>query len=194
MFLGFAMLMMAPLRVEYLANPRYGVRLNGEVLTAGTVALFTSVIPNIARLILNPLWGRLFDRMNFFTLRIVLNAGFALGILSFFSGGSLPGLVAGAVFFGISNAGADVAWSLWVTKFAPPERVAEYMSVHTFFTGVRGVIAPAVAFYMVSGVNPITLGWISVGLILIGSAFLLPEIRFGKHARPAAALVEEVSD
>ncbi|NDF01570.1 MAG: hypothetical protein EB034_25395, partial [Verrucomicrobia bacterium] len=47
----------------------------------------------------------------------------------------------GAVIFGVSNAGGDVAWSLWVTKFAPPERVADYMSVHTFFTGVRGVAA-----------------------------------------------------
>ncbi len=194
MFLGSAMLMMSPMRVEYLANPKYGVTLNGQILTAGMVALLTSVIPNIARLILNPLWGHLFDRMNFFKLRIVLNLGFALGILSFFSGGSLAGLVAGAVFFGISNAGADVAWSLWVTKFAPPERVADYMSVHTFFTGVRGVFAPAVAFYAVSGIDPSVLGWVSVGLIAIGSAFLLPEIRFGKQARLAFSGVEKVSE
>jgi MFS family permease len=194
MFIGFAMLMMSPLRVEYLANPSYGVTLNGQILTAGMVALLTSVIPNIARFLLNPLWGRLFDRMNFFTLRIVLNLGFALGILAFFSGKSLAGLIAGAVFFGISNAGADVAWSLWVTKFAPPERVADYMSVHTFFTGVRGVFAPVVAFYLVSGIDPSVLGWISVGLIGIGSAFLLPEIRFGKQARPAVSAVEKVSE
>jgi hypothetical protein len=31
-------------------------------------------------------------------------------------------------------------------------------------------------------------------LILIGSSFLLPEIKFGKSARPAAALVEEISE
>ena len=48
----------------------------------------------------------------------------------------------------ISGAGADVAWSLWVTKFAPPERVADYMSVHTFFTGVRGFLAPVTASKM----------------------------------------------
>jgi len=47
MFLGFATLMMAPLRVEYLANRRYGVRVHGDVLTAGTVALITGVIPNV---------------------------------------------------------------------------------------------------------------------------------------------------
>src|SRR5882757_3291797 len=111
MFLGFATLMMAPLRVEYLANRRYGVRVHGDVLTAGTVALITGVIPNVARLILNPIWGWLFDRMNFFVLRITLNFGFMLGIVSFFTTGSLVGLVIGAILFGISNAGADVAWS-----------------------------------------------------------------------------------
>jgi len=194
MFLGFALLMMAPLRVEYLANAKYGVHWHGQLLTAGTIALLTGVIPNIARLILNPVWGWLFDRMNFFVLRLTLNAGFALGILSFFVNGSVAGLVAGAVFFGISNAGADVAWGLWVTKFAPPERVADYMSVHTCFTGLRGVVAPVVAFYLVSDLPLNVLGWVSVGLIVIGSAFLVPEIKFGRAARPGPTLVEEISD
>jgi len=193
-FLGFATLMMAPLRIEYLANPRYGVRVHGKLLTAGMIALFTGVIPNAVRLFLNPFWGWLFDRMNFFVLRITLNIGFVLGILSFFTMGSLAGLVLGAIVFGISNAGADVAWSLWVTKFAPAERVADYMSVHTFFTGVRGLAAPLTAFYLVSILPLNLLGWISAGLILIGSCFLVPEIKFGKTARPAAALVEEVPE
>jgi hypothetical protein len=194
MFLGFAMVMMAPLRIEYLANARYGVRWHGQLLTAGTIALLTGVIPNIARLILNPLWGWLFDHMNFFVLRLTLNLGFALGIVSFFVSGSTAGLVAGAIFFGISNAGADVAWGLWVTKFAPPDRVADYMAVHICFTGVRGVVAPAVAFYLVSSLPLNVLGWISVGLIVIGSAFLVPEIKFGKTARRGPTLVEQISE
>jgi len=194
MFLGFANLMMVPLRVEYLANPRYGVTLRGAALTAGTIALLTGVLPNLARLLLNPLWGWLFDRMNFFLLRITLNIGFVLGILSFFVSGSMAGLIAGAIFFGVSMAGGDVAWSLWVTKFAPPDRVADYMSVHTFFTGVRGVIAPLVAFHLVGGLSLPVMGWISAGLIVVGSLFLVPEIRSGRAARPAAALVEEVSE
>jgi len=194
MFLGFAMLMMSPLRVEYLANPKYGVQWQGHLLTAGAVALLTGVIPNVARLLLNPVWGWLFDHVNFFVLRLSLNIALVAGILSFFINGSAAGLVAGAIVFGISNAGADVAWSLWVTKFAPPDRVADYMSVHTFFTGVRGVLAPVVAFSFVSGMPLHVLGWISVGLIVLGSMFLVPEIKFGKTARPAAALVEEVGE
>ena len=186
--------MMAPLRVEYLANPIYGVQVKGQVLTAFMVAVLTGVIPNSARLILNPLWGWLFDRMNFFVLRITLNCGFMLGIVSFFITGSVAGLVIGAVLFGMSNAGADVAWGLWVTKFAPPDRVADYMSVHTFFTGLRGVAAPLLAFYLVSRMSPNLLAWVSVGLIIVASLFLVPEIKFGKRARRAAPLVEEFTD
>ncbi|MBI3850627.1 MAG: MFS transporter [Verrucomicrobia bacterium] len=194
MFLGFATLMMAPLRVEYLANAKYGMTQHGLPLTAGKIALLTGVIPNLARLVLSPVWGWLFDRMNFFVLRITLNIGFALGILSFFTSGTMTGLVVAAIIYGISNAGGDVAWSLWVTKFAPPRRVADYMSVHTFFTGVRGVLAPLVAFQLVSGVSMQVLGWISAGLIVAGTSMLIPEIKFGKGARQAAALVEEVSE
>lgn len=194
MFLGFAMLMMSPLRVEYLANPEHGVEVHGQLLTSGLIALLTGVIPNVARLILNPVWGWLFDRMNFFVLRLTLNLGLMAGIFSFFTTGTLTGLVVGGVLFGISSAGADVAWSLWVTKFAPPDRVADYMSVHTFFTGVRGVIAPVTAFYLVSDLQPHIIGWMGVGLIATGSIFLVPEIKHGKLARHGKVPVEEVSD
>ena len=194
MFLGIATLMMLPLRVEYLANPEHGITLRGAQLTAANIALLTGVIPNIARLLLNPFWGWLFDRMNFFVLRIMLNLGFAFGAISFFVGGTMPWLAVGAVFFGFSNSGADVAWGLWVTKFAPPGRVADYMSVHTFFTGVRGLIAPLVAFHLIARLPFHLVGWICAGLILIGTALLVPEIQAGKGARKAAPLVEEVSD
>jgi hypothetical protein len=186
--------MMAPLRVEYLANTKYDLRIKGEVLSPLMISLLALILPNSARLVLNPVWGWLFDKMNFFVLRITLNCGFILGIVSFFITGSLAGLAIGAIFFGMSNAGADVAWGLWVTKFAPPDRVADYMSVHTFFTGVRGVAAPLVAFFLVSRTSPHALAWISVVLIIIASSFLVPEIKFGRTARRGAPLVEEVTD
>jgi MFS family permease len=189
MLMGFANLMMLPLRVEYLANPKY--KLN---LSVAMVAFLTGVIPNLARLVLSPVWGALFDRMNFFTLRVTLNIGFAIGILTFFVSNSFWGLIAGAIIFGISNAGGDVAWSLWVTKFAPPARVADYMSVHTFFTGVRGVIAPAIGFALVTQLPFAVLAVISSALIVAASLLLLPEIKFGQRGRKGAVLVEEISD
>ena len=189
MLMGFSNLMMLPLRVEYLANPQYN-----QAFTVGTIALLTGVIPNVARLVLSPVWGHLFDRMNFFALRVTLNLGFAVGILTFFTTDTFTGLVIGAIVFGVSNAGGDVAWSLWVTKFAPPERVADYMSVHTFLTGVRGVVAPLCAFYLISRVSPELLAAVSCGMIVLATALLIPEIKFGRKAARSSALVEEVSE
>jgi MFS family permease len=99
----------------------------------------------------------------------------------------------GAIVFGISNAGGDIAWSLWVTKFAPENRVADYMSVHTFFTGVRGLLAPITAFQLAKTLPLTTLGWVSAGLIFASIALLLPEIRFGQ-GKKKEPLVEEVSE
>ena len=194
MFMGFANLMIIPLRVEYLANPKYGVTWNGAALTVAQIALLVGVIPNLARLGMSPVWGWLFDRMNFFVLRIVLNTGFALGMLSFFGGQQLIWLVTGAIIYGISNAGGDVAWSLWVTKFAPPERVADYMSVHTFFTGLRGVLAPVVAFQLVAHWSLASISWLGAGMIVFATLLLIPEVKFGKGARPGTILIEEVTD
>ncbi len=175
MLMGFANLMMMPLRVEYLANPRYGL-----VLSAQEIALMTSIIPSLTRLVLSPVWGWLFDRMNFFVLRITVNMAFAVGIVAFFTGASLPGLIIGSVVFGVAFSGGDLAWSLWVTKFAPASRVADYMSVHTFFTGLRGVVAPLLAFQLVSQLPIETLGVICFAIIAGATALLVPEIRYGK--------------
>lgn len=189
MLMGFANLMMLPLRVEYLGNPRYGLELDVR-----QIALVIGVIPNIARLLMSQVWGWLFDRMNFFALRVVLNLGFALGILTFFLSDSLPGLITGAIIFGISNAGGDVAWGLWVTKLAPPERVADYMSVHTFFTGIRGVLAPVVAFYAARSFPLGTIGACCAALIFAASLLLVPEIRWARQARQGRSLGDSVSE
>ena len=194
MIMGFANLMIGPLRVEYLANAKHGVTWNGVTLTTAQIALLVGVIPNLARLVMSPVWGWLFDRMNFFVLRILLNTGFALGMLSFFGGNHFAWLIIGAIIYGISNAGGDVAWSLWVTKFAPPERVADYMSVHTFFTGLRGVIAPVVAFQLIAHYSVSAISWLGAIMIFVATLILIPEIKSGRGAKRSAALTEEVSE
>jgi hypothetical protein len=179
MLMGFANLMMLPLRIEYLANPRYHLALDADV-----VAMLTGVIPHTARFVMSPVWGYLFDRMNLFALRITLNMGFMLGIVGFFTSDSPAGLVLSAVIYGISNAGGDVAWTLWVTRFAPSERVAEYMAVHTFLTGVRGVIAPAAAFCLIERFSVGQLAGFCALFIIAASVMLLPEIRAARGAAP----------
>ncbi len=189
MFMGFGNLMMFPMRVDYLANPEYGMALD-----VGMVALIVGVIPNVARLITSAMWGWLFDHMNFFVLRTVLNFGFALGIGIYFHSETVPGLVVGAILFGVSHAGGDVAWSLWVTKFAPPERVADYMSTHTFFTGVRGALGPIIGFSLVGSLGLPNLSLLSIAFITVSIFLLVKEIPAGRQGRDESALNEDVSE
>ncbi len=186
MLMGFANLMMIPMRVEMLANPKYGI-----AMSVGEIAFLTGVVPNAARLVLSPAWGWLFDRVNFFVLRIIVNFGFALGILTFFTGTDFNSLVIGSIIFGISNAGGDISWSLWVTKFAPQNRIADYMSVHTFFTGLRALAAPITAFQLAKTLPLTTLGLAAAVLIFFATVLLMTEIKAGRRAKSAEALVEE---
>jgi MFS family permease len=192
MLVGFSNLMMHPMRVEYLGNAKYEL-----ALSPLQIMVYVNVIPNIVRLCLSPVWGYLFDRVNFFRMRIAINISFALGIFSFFTGGSFTGLLLGGIFYGIANAGGDLAWSLWVTKIAPPARVAEYMSVHTFCTGLRGVAAPLISYQVVSAAKGpegmSLLGWCCGGMIVLASLLLIPEALSTKLRR-SAPLTGEVSE
>jgi hypothetical protein len=177
MLLGFGNLMMLPLRTEYLANPIYGIH-----LSEFEIALYVSILPNLARLGGTYIWGRLFDSMNFFSMRIILNLSFLTGIVSFFLTDAWVTLAISALIFGFSTSGGDVAWTLWVTKFAPPERVPDYMAVHTFFTGIRGLLAPMTAFALLGVFDIQTLSLIAAALILMAS-ILLFSIREGSRGR-----------
>ena len=144
--------------------------------------MLTVTIPSVVRLACMPLFGRAFDKMSFFSARILVNMLFALYVAAFFSGSSDIGLVLGAVAFGVASAGGDLMWSLWVTKFAPPGRVADYMGLHTFFTGVRAVSAPLLGFLIISRVALTSVAWIAAALIVISSMVLLPEARLERRS------------
>ncbi len=183
MLMGFGNLMLLPLRVEFLANPRYGIDADPAQIT-----LLTVTVPSVVRLLCMPLFGGLFDRMSFFSARIMVNLLFALYVGAFFSGSSDLGLFLGAVAFGVGSAGGDLMWSLWVTKFAPPGRVADYMGLHTFFTGVRATCAPLLGFLVIERFDLETVAWIAAALIIVSSMVLLPEARLERANRRAAGL------
>jgi len=171
MILGFGNLLCFSLFVEYVSNPEYGYQFD-EL----TIATITGVIPEVMFLIFVIGWGVIFDRMNFFLVRTVINLLFAAGILFYFVGDGVWALCVGIALHGIARAGGNVAWSLWVTKFAKGEHVAEYMSVHTFLTGTRGIIAPFIAFPLVQSQGPETIGLIGAGLILAATVIIFPSI------------------
>jgi MFS family permease len=181
MLMGFGNLMLLPLRVEFLARPQYGIN-----ATAGRIAVLTVVVPSVVRLLSMPLFGAVFDRMSFFAARIMVNGLFALYVAAFFTGTSTVGLFIGAVVLGVGSAGGDLMWSLWVTKFAPAGRTADYMGLHTFFTGIRAVLAPLVGFAIIGHVS---LGWVAVlaaGFMVASSLVLVPEARAERAVRQEA--------
>lgn len=166
MLLGFGNLMMIPLRVEYLANPEYGINASNE-----TVALLTLVLPSLIRMASTKVWGALFDRMHFIPWRLCVNACFLISILIFFNTTSLAWLAIASIIEGLGRGGGMIAWNLWVTKVAPPDKISAYMSVHTAFTGIRGTAAPFVGFYLIQHADPSQTSIFAAALI--GISFLI---------------------
>jgi hypothetical protein len=56
---------------------------------------------------------------------------------------------------------------------------------------LRGVIAPLVAFWLVTQLSVAALGGISAGLIVLASAILLREVKLGKAPDPGTTLIEK---
>jgi len=183
MVLGFGNLLCFSLFVEYISNPVYGYDLKEF-----TIAFITGSVPEIMFLLFVVGWGIVFDRVNFFLVRLVLNFFFLAGILVYYLGSGVWALCIGIGLHGIARAGGNIAWSLWVTKFTTADLVAEYMSVHTFLCGVRGVIAPFLAFSTAAWLGPEVVGISGAALIFIASLMIWPSVRFGPSGGEATQL------
>jgi MFS family permease len=191
MVMGFANLVLLPLRVEFLGNEAFGFG-----YPAWLVVGLLTVVPESARLLTIPMWGLAFDRMNFLSMRILVNACFGLSPFLFFTPW-MPCQVLGAFLFGMGLGGAQIAWNLWVTKFAPPERTADYMSVHAFLTGTRGLLGSMLALNLL-GVLPIqSMAWTAGGIMFFSCLMLLPILHHGSSRRrmqPAPAPRQQDGD
>jgi len=172
MCIGIANLMTIPLRVEYMASPKYGINASNE-----TITLVIVLVPSIFRVISTRIWGLVFDRINLLTLRCILNALLTVSIFTFFRAETLGVFVFASIVHGIAHGGGNVAWNLWVTKIAPPEQTGAYMSVHTAFTGVRGFLSPFIGFLVISQFGPILISPFAVVLAIVSILIQLPLIR-----------------
>jgi len=171
MLLGVGNLVAMALFAEYVSNERYGFGFN-----EAEISMVTTTVPMLAFILSVVFWGMVFDKMEFYRLRVLVNLFFIAGILTFFFAPTYLWLCAGMALHGMGKAGGNVIWSLWVTKFAPAENVGEYMSVHTCLTGVRGIFTAFIAFPLILWIGPFGVGMIGAGLILLSSLFLMPEV------------------
>ena len=180
--MGFANLWVLPLRVDYIASTTYGIEASPVI-----VALIITVIPETIRFLFIPFWARLFDRMNFIVLRMILNVLFGIGIALFFISKNLLVIGTGSALIGLAFAGGSIAWALWVTKYAPSGKVSAYMSVHVCLTGIRGTIGPIIGYWAAAQVGATMTGWISCGLMILATVMLLPEIKHGRKKMLASS-------
>lgn len=169
MFMGFGNLMLIPVRVEYLANSRYGVTASNA-----QIALVMAVTVPAFRILSVPIWGKVFDLLNLIVVRVILNITFMVSIVIFFTTHSLWVMGVGAAMLGVAFGGGALIWSLWVTKIAPPEKVSHYMSVHGMLTGVRATTAPFLGYYLLERGGPLFVASISVVMIVISCFLFLP--------------------
>ena len=168
MLMGIGNLITIPLRVEYLANPNYGLNLSNTM-----VLIITMVIPLITRVASTPVWGWAFDKFNLAFVRISINLFFLFGLFLYFQTKDLLLLGFASALIGMATGGGTMAWALWVTKVAPKGAESSYMSVHSFFTGVRGVPAPFLGYWILTNLGPNQVSWTSATLIIFSCLVFL---------------------
>lgn len=172
MLVGFGNLWALPLKAVYLTETGRGLG-----YSAGRTTLILAVIPVAMKLLVNPIWARLYSRLSFPALRISINVFFMISTPLFFLTDSLWVIILSAVLYGIAASGSPFIWQLWVTRIVPPEETRIYQSVHAFLAGVRGIAAPFIGLAILRGVGFRSIGFISAFLTLASILMILPLMR-----------------
>lgn len=181
MLIGLGNLASFALFVEFIGNPDYGFGFDAKL-----TGLVTSTVPMAAFILTVVPWGVVFDKLPFYRVRAMVNLFFIAGILIYYLGSSLFTLCLGIALHGIARSGGNILWMLWTTRFAEEDRLSEYQSVHSFLTGVRGVLAPFIAYACLGHLGPVVLALGASGLLALGTLLIVPEIREEFRNPPAA--------
>ncbi|MDR2806898.1 MAG: MFS transporter [Puniceicoccales bacterium] len=154
--------MTLPLRVEYLANHKHGID-----ASLGTLIGLFAILQPLACILSGPIWGKLYDRIHFITMRQWVTLCFLIGIPLFFATHELSVISLASILLGIGRSGGMVFWSLWVTDIVPSRRVSAYMSANTAVMGLRDALAPALGYALLHYTSPWTVGVVAFALLVI---------------------------
>lgn len=149
--LGFGNLMLHPILTIALADEFH--------VSYGQGIAISTVIPLLFMVLAIPFWSRRLERMHVIQFRSVHAWSFATVSLLVLAGvvfHQVALLFLAAVCLGIGYGGGILAWNLGHQHFAPPDRDAEYMSVHVTLTGIRGVIGPILGVQLYLALSAIT--------------------------------------
>ncbi|HUG91866.1 MAG TPA: hypothetical protein VML55_13595 [Planctomycetaceae bacterium] len=123
-------------------------------LSATVVVGFVfAVLPVLLMMVSAPFWGRFLDRVSPMAGRSVFNSlqavAFALHAWGAVSVQVWPFLV-GSALHAIGNGGGTINWLTGSLYFATPERISLYNAIHVALTGLRGLVAPLVGWYLIA--------------------------------------------
>jgi hypothetical protein len=175
--------MVMPLRLEYLTHPSYGLQASNQ-----QVALVTFVIPALAQALSMKPWGLAFDHYPVLYVRIAVNLCIVAGVLIFFHVKTLLLLGVATGLMGLGSGGSMLLSHIWVTKLAgQPGKAPAYMSAHAFVSGLRGLCAPFLGYWLIGATSP---SWTAAlaATLGIGSmlmfAYVAHHPRLGEGQRP----------
>lgn len=170
MLMGLGVHMTIPLRVEHMAGD------GGVGMTNHQVSIIV-ISYSAASILSSRIWAKLFDRFRFIPYRIGINIFLLVSVMLFFSSNDMIGLALGSALAGIANGGSSIAWTLWVTKIAPQGHEANYMGVHVFMTGLRGISAPFLGYFLLSKFDFLGMAFFSSCLILVSLIIFMTELK-----------------
>lgn len=159
--LGIGTGMVVPIRIEYMADPKFLINASNFDIT-----LINVFITGGSMLVSTQIWGIIFDRLHFIKTRLLINLCFIVSFLTFFASTNLIILGISNAINGFALAGGMLAWNLWVTKVVPVEKTPAYMSAHMSFSGIKGLIAPSIGYFIMHYTNPLAVGVIAAGLMV----------------------------
>jgi predicted MFS family arabinose efflux permease len=174
--IGVANQMTMPLRIEYLANEKYGINFSNQTLT-----YLTAIIPTTSRIVSSYFWGKTFDRLKFVPMKQLVNMCHLIGVPLFLLAKDPLFIGLASIFLGLAHGGGLIAWSLWITKIAPSNKLSEYMSVDLVVIGLRNFLSPSIGYFLLTHTNPATVGKIAFLMISIGMLgfyFIGKSVRF----------------
>ena len=96
-------------------------------------------------------WGRIVDRNGPFYVMGIIGAAVAVEILNMIIAPSVWWLLPVALLSGLVNAGFELGAYAASIHYAPPREVAQYMALHGYFSGIRGLAAPFLATGLLAG-------------------------------------------
>jgi MFS family permease len=144
--MSIAFQMTFPLRMEYVANARYGINLSNADIT-----ILMVMIPTLTRIFSCLFWGKIFDMQNFAVMKVLINCCYLISVPTFFFGESFSVLIFSSTILGLGYTGNLTAWQLWVTKIAPsPEKLGAYVSLDVAITGLRDALSAGLGYYLLS--------------------------------------------